>query len=312
MRILVLGAGGIGGYFGARLQNVGGDVTFLVRPARAKNLTDNGLRVSSVFGDIALTPKVITAIEKTGDDYDVIILSCKAYDLDAALDSIAPAVGPNSVILPLLNGVAHLDTLDTRFGKDRVLGGVAHLSVALAPSGEIAHLNSIHRIIIGARHTANAKVVATLAELFTKTGVDFILSETIEQDMWDKLIFITTLAGATCTMRANVGEILNTLSGEAFIIGLLEECQKVAASNHRAPDPAQILVYRNQLTDRNSKLMASMLRDIERNGPTEADHIVGDMVRRADASAISIPILDLAYSHLQAYDQARKRHAAIS
>jgi 2-dehydropantoate 2-reductase len=308
MRILILGAGGIGGYFGARLQSAGGDVTFLVRPNRADNLSANGLRVSSVFGDIALTPKVITSATKSDGIFDVIILSCKAYDLDAALDSISPALGPNTVVLPLLNGVAHLDALDARFGRERVLGGVAHISVTMAASGEIEHLNSSHRLIIGSRHTPSSKHVAALAELFAATSIDFTLSQNIEQNMWDKLIFITTLAGATCTMRACVGDILSTISGEAFILGLLEECERVAVKNNRDPNPDQLLVYRNQLTDRSSNLMASMLRDIERSGPTEADHIIGDMVLRADASATNTPILKLAYSHLQAYELTRKRH----
>ncbi len=307
MRLLVLGAGGIGGYFGARIQSAGGDVTYLVRPARAKNLIADGLHVSSALGDIDLVPKVLTSLEDRSHTFDVIILTCKAYDLNSALESISPAIGANSLVLPFLNGVAHLDTLDTKFGRERVLGGVAVIAVTVAASGEIMHLNRIHRLIIGSRCTPIPRQVYSLAELLSTTSIDFSLSEHIEQDMWDKFLFLTTLASATCTMRANVGEILSTVAGEGFIVGLLDECENVAVANHRTPNPDQLLDYRNQLTERGSSLTASMLRDIERGGPTEADHIIGDMVRRADASGIKVPLLKLSYSHLQAYELTRQR-----
>lgn len=308
MRILILGAGGIGGYFGARIHQAGGDVTFLVHHARAKNIMDNGLHVSSALGDIHLAPKIVTSIENTGDTFDIIILSCKAYDLGFALDSISPAIGADSIALPLLNGVSHLGMLDAKFGRERVLGGVAHLSVTQTPSGEIRHLNKTHRLIIGSRCASSSKQVSLLAELLSSTAIDFSVSMNIEQDMWDKFIFLATLAGATCTMRASIGEILSTIAGEAFITGLLGECEAVAMANNHTPNADQLVGYRNQLTERGSTLTASMLRDIERGSPTEADHIIGDMVRRANAGGISAPLLKLAYSHLQAYALVRQRY----
>jgi len=308
LRILVLGAGGIGGYFGARIQCAGGDVTFMVRPARAKNIIANGLRVSSALGDLNIIPKIVTSIADPSSIFDVIILSCKSYDLNVALESVSPAIGPQSIILPLLNGVAHLDTLDARFGRERVLGGVAHLAVTLTPSGEIRHLNKIHRLIIGSRCSPCPKQVFALAELLSTTSVDFSLSHHIEQEMWDKFLFLTSLAGATCTMRANIGEILSTIAGEVFIVGLLKECESVSVANHRIPNHEQLMIYRNQLTEQGSSYTASMLRDIERGGSTEADHVIGDMVRRAHASGVSVPLLELAYSHLQAYELTRQKH----
>jgi 2-dehydropantoate 2-reductase len=307
MRILVLGAGGTGGYFGARIHNAGGDVAFLVRPTRAENLRTNGLRVSSALGDIHIAPKLITTAENPGGHFDVIVLSCKAYDLNSALESISPLTGADTIVLPLLNGVAHLDALDARFGRERVLGGVAHLAVSLSPTGEIKHLNKFHRLIVGSRCAPPSKWLSPLAELLSATPVDFSVSDHVEQDMWDKFVFLSALAGATCTMRANIGEILSTCAGKAFIVGLLGECEKVAAACRHPPNTDQLAAYRNQLTERGSSYTASMLRDIERGGPTEADHVLGDMSRRGDASGIDIPLLKLAYSHLQAYESARQR-----
>lgn len=308
MRILILGAGGIGGYFGARLHNTGGDVTFLVRPARADNLLANGLRVLSPLGDVHITPKIITSVGiSTRKSFDIIVLSCKAYDLDTALGSISPALSPDGLVLPLLNGFAHLTRLDAWFGRERVLGGLAHLAVTLAPTGEIQHLNMIHRLLIGTRSACISPLISPLAEVLMRSGIDFSLSDNIERDMWDKFIFLSTLAGATCIMRSSIGDILDTHSGEIFIVGLLDECIAVAAKYDHTPNPDQLAAYRSQLVARGSTSTASMLRDIERGRPTEANHILGDMVRRAEMYGVDTPLLKLAYSHLQAYEIHRSR-----
>lgn len=305
MRILVLGAGGIGGYYGARVQAAGGDVTFLVRPARAAQLRKDGLNVISPFGDLHLPAKCLTQ-EALSTPFDLVILSCKAFDLDSAMAAIAPAVGEASLILPLLNGVRQIEVLVDRFGADRVLGGVAAISVALAPNGEIQHLNKMHRFVTGARSARAAADLAPLAEILSSAGFEFILSNNIDQALWDKFVFLTSLAGATCTLRASVGQIVGTVAGESFITGLLDECARVAAASGYPVAEAQLAAYRGQLTDKSSALMASMLRDVEKGGATEADHILGDMVSRAERLGITAHCLRLAYSHLQAYDLRRR------
>jgi 2-dehydropantoate 2-reductase len=304
MRILILGAGGIGGYFGARLQQAGADITFLVRPARAEHLREHRLRVWSPFGDLQLTPDLLTAVDTP---FDLVLLSCKAYDLTSALDAIAPAVGPQTVVLPLLNGIAHLDLLDARFGRERVAGGVAHLALTLDESGGIRHLNASQRLIIGARHAAQSAAIEALGAVLSGISPDYSVSADIEQDMWDKLVFIATLAGATCLMRASIGDILDTRAGRALIEGMLEEGAAVATACGRAPAAQRMTGYRAQLTEAGSTLTASMLRDVLRGARTEADHILGDLCRRADAQSVSVPRLALACSHLQAYEATRAR-----
>ena len=130
MRILVLGAGGTGGYFGGRLLEAGADVSFLVRPARAQRLAADGLRIISPCGDFSSSVKVLTLLDSAAP-FDLILLSCKAYDLDSAIAAIRPAVGANTRILPLLNGLKHFDVLDAAFGSEHVLGGLCHISVTL-------------------------------------------------------------------------------------------------------------------------------------------------------------------------------------
>ncbi len=303
MRILVLGAGGIGGYFGARIAAAGGDVTFLVRPGRARVLREDGLKIFSPRGDLHITPKLLTK-EQVHAPFDAVILSCKAYDLDSAIEDIGPAVGPETLLLPLLNGVSHIDRLATRFGRERVLGGVAQAALLVTPGGEIRHFNTTHRLIIGA-HGAMPNRLRNLASLIAGSGVEFILSDDIEQAMWNKFVFWAALAGATCTLRANIGVILQTVGGEEFVTSLIGECARIAESEGHALTVSQLATCRSLLTESGSVLAASMLRDIERGNPTEAEFTIGDLVTRARTLNIDTHCLRLVYSHMQAYEIRR-------
>lgn len=280
-------------------------MTFLVRPGRAAQLREKGLQVFSPFGDLQISPQLVTK-ETLTETFDVILLTCKAFDLDSAMDAIAPAIGEQSAIVPLLNGVRHIDRLVTRFGAARVLGGVALISVTLAANGEIHHLNKLHRFTVGSLGWRPSPWLEPLSRLMESSGVDFVLADNIGQAMWDKMVFLATLAGATCLMRSSVGTIMSTLAGESFINGLLDECAAVADANGRKLGDTQLTVFRNMLTDRSSALVASMLRDVEANKQTEGDHILGDMISWAANKKLEVPLLKLAYSHLQAYERRRQ------
>jgi 2-dehydropantoate 2-reductase len=311
MQILILGAGGIGGYFGARLQEAGGNVTFLVRPDRAVRLRTEGLRVLSPLGNAHITPHIVSYIE-SGQTYDVIILSCKAYDLDSAIEAVAPAVGPESMLVPLLNGLAHLDVLDFHFGCSTVQGCLAHLAVTLLKTGEIRHLNQLNRLVIGSRSLKKSKWLEPFAHLLSEASVECLISDNIEQDMWDKFVFISTFAAATCTMRASIGDILATSNGKDFLSGLLLECVSVAETYQHAPDGGQMMDYRSFLLEPGSLATASMLRDIENGGRTEGEHVLGDIVSRGTKKGLDLPLLTLAYNHLQAYELRRLRNLELS
>jgi 2-dehydropantoate 2-reductase len=241
------------------------------------------------------------------DKFDVAILSCKSYDIPTAVDAIAPALGPHSIVLPLLNGLAHLDRLDAQFGRAKVLGGMAHLGLTLTPEGDILHLNDIHRLFMGSRSEPVSPWLDPLGALLSKCDIEFHWSAQIEADMWDKFIFLCTLAGVTCSMRASIGDVLTADYGKALITGMFEECLSVARHCGHVMQPAQRQTYQGLLTQAGSTNMASMLRDIERGGPTEADHIMGDMVIRGKAHHVSTPFLEMAYLHCQAYAARRAR-----
>lgn len=309
MRILILGAGSVGGYLGARLVDAGGDVTFLVRPERAKQLASDGLRIFSPLGDLRITPRVMLAGELEGV-YDVVVLTCKAYDIIPAVDTVAPAVGADTIVVPLLNGVAHLEALDARFGIRRVWGGTAHISLTMTANGAIRHLNDYHRFIAGPR--GGGLRMPAFEALLAKANVEAHIAEDIEQEMWSKFVFLTTLAGATCTMRASIGDILNTIAGESFIMDLWTECRSVAANQGHAPPAPLSVRYLAQLTERGSTMKSSMLRDIQEGNTTEADHILGDMLCRAQMVDLDTPLLRLAYAHLQAYELQRRSAGAAT
>jgi len=310
MRVLVLGAGAIGGYFGGRLLQAGRDVTFLVRWRRAAELHAAGLVIKSPHGDLVLRQPPTLLAENIREPFDLILLSCKAYDLATAIDAVAAAVGPGTVILPLLNGMRHLDALDERFGKSKVIGGLCVIAATLDAQHAVVHLNDTHTLTFGARDGAQSDALRAIAETLGNAGFDARQSGEILQEMWEKWVLLATLAGATCLMRASIGDIMAAPGGEALVLGLLEQCRRIAAATGYAPRPAFLERARAALTMKNSPLTASMLRDTEANAPVEADHVLGDLLRREQAlesEARALSQLAIAYAHLKAYEIRRAR-----
>jgi 2-dehydropantoate 2-reductase len=300
-RFLVLGAGAVGGYFGGRLAEAKGDVTFLVRPPRAAALRERGLVIESPMGDLRLPVQVTTA-ESLAGNFDTVLLTAKAYDLDQAIAAISPAIGPATAILPVLNGLGHLDRLDAAFGRARVLGGVAYIGATLTADGTIRHLNRIHGIAFGERSGGVSDRVRAIAQLFAATRVNAPASNDILQDMWEKFVMITTLAGMNCLLRGSVGEIAATEDGESLMLELLAECQAVAEASGYAPRPQHRDQCRAMLTERGSDNSASMRRDLEANQRTEGAAVLGDMLRRARALGVAAPLLKIAACHLQLHE----------
>ena len=300
MRILFLGAGATGGYFGGRLAKAGVDVTFLVRPKRRDQLLRDGIKIESPVGNLATPVKAITRDEISAP-FDAVVLSAKSYDLGEAIETIKPAVGESSLVLPLLNGMQHLAALDDAFGAVRVLGGMCQISVTLGDDGTIHHFGPFATVTQGPRfpeqQDGSAKLHNVFAQVFdARNSTDIIAS------MWEKWFFIAALASSTCLMRATVGEINCTGGGPEFMTSLVNECIAVASANGYPPKQAMLDFARTLMSDRNSKISASMLRDIQRGGRIEADQIVGDIIRRGRARNVATPLLDTAFIHLQAYE----------
>jgi 2-dehydropantoate 2-reductase len=305
MRIMVLGAGGIGGYFGGRLvEGKAAEVSFLVRQGRKAQLERDGLRVESPLGGFTVRVSTMLA-EQIPEPADYVLLACKAYDLDSAIAAIRPAVGPRTAILPLLNGMSHMDTLNGAFGAERVLGGLAAIGITMLPDGLIRHLNDWHSITFGEQDGSITPRVEALKSAFDRTRAKAIVVTDIRQKMWEKIVFLSTLASMTSLMRASVGEIARTADGAALMLDLLERNASIAAAEGH-PMPATFMEsHRKMLTDIGSPLTSSMLRDIERGGPVEADHVVGYMLEKAHAHGHDISLHRICFAHLKAYEQRR-------
>ena len=304
MKILVLGAGGTGGYFGGRLHEGGANVTFLVREKRAQQLARQGLQIESPKGNVTLKVKTVQA-QEVNAGYDIVILSCKAYDLTSSIEAIRPAMGATTCVVPLLNGISHIDALDAAFGVARVMGGVCQIAATLTKDGVVRSLIDVHSIIWGAREPSQHAAANALGEAFANAIVDWKVSENIMLDMWEKITFLSTLAGMTCLMRANIGEILATADGRALMKRYLDSCIAIASRSGYPPRAPTLDRYEKALNTTGSPLTASMLRDLESGGPVEADHIVGFMLDKARKFGIDDAMLSVAYAHLKAFENRR-------
>ena len=306
MRILIVGAGALGGYFGARLLHAGRDVTFLVRPQRAQQLAADGLRVVSPKGNLSIDKPPMVQAEELRGPYDLILLSCKAYDLVSAMDSFAPAVGPDTAILPLLNGLGHMATLDARFGRQHVLGGLSNISAVRLPDGSIEHLGILDHLFFGDRDQPSSDRVQRIAASLGHSDFDARLRRNILQDMWDKWITIATGAGITCLMRAPIGDIVSA-GAVPLVLQFLDECAAIAAREGFPLSQATFDRIERVFTEPGSLYTTSMLRDLEAGAAIEAHQILGDLLDHAHRGQVATPLLVIAHFHVRCYEERRKR-----
>jgi 2-dehydropantoate 2-reductase len=307
MRILVVGAGAVGGYFGGRLAQTGRDVTFLIRPSRAKQLSRDGLRITSPHGDAALTPKLISA-NKIDTPYDLVFLSVKAYALEAAMNDFAAAVGRETMIFPVLNGMRHIDLLAKRFGEDAVIGGVCLVAVKIDDQGRIVQLADFQQLVYGERNGEITPRLRTLDATLQGAGFDARLSTDIMQAMWEKWVQLASLGAITCLMRGTIGEIVAVPGGAELSIDVVNESAAVATACGYKPSEKLLSRHMAAMTAPGSSLTSSMYRDLRKGAPVEADHILGDFIERGSAHAVTTPLLKAAFVNLRVYQDRLPKH----
>lgn len=300
MKTLIVGAGAVGGLFGAMLQKSGADVRFLLRPARKALIDANGLTLTTPDGQYHFKPATVDATAP-GDGYDLIILTNKAYALNGVIRDIAPVVGANTHVLPLLNGLRHLDALDAVFGAEKVLGGIAKTIATLAEPTHIHVANAYSSITVGARSPEQDDKARAVAQLLASAGIDTELSATVMDDMWDKFCRMASLGAANCLLQGTVGEYMRSQAGGQIALQLFEECVQTAQAAGHDMHPQAVAGYRRVLTNPNSSFNSSMYRDMRAGLPIEGDHLVGDMVRRAQEAGLACPMLSVAQAVLETY-----------
>lgn len=303
MRILIVGAGAVGGYFGARLNEAGRDVTFLVRERRAEKIRREGLRICSPHGDATLYPPTILAKDVSGP-YDLILLSVKAYGLEEAMSDIAPAVGPGTMILPVLNGMRHMELLISRFGEDCVIGGVCIVATEIDKDDRIVQLADVQQLTYGERNGGSSDRMARLDETMKGAGFDARISEDILQEMWEKWVQLSSLGAATCLFRGNIGEIEAIPGGADLTLQILSECCAISKGCGHPPGEAFLARTKTAMTAPDSKSTSSMYRDLNQGHPVESDQILGDLLARGRSLGIAAPLVEAAFVSLSIY-QAR-------
>ncbi|WGV59236.1 2-dehydropantoate 2-reductase [Brevibacillus brevis] len=305
MKVLVLGAGGIGGYFGGRLVESGVDVTFLVRERRYKQLQERGLRIQSVHGDLLLEqPQLIQAGEEAGP-FDVVLLSNKAYTLEDSVDAIAPYVGEDTVVIPLLNGIAHMEVLRDRFGRERVLGGLCFIETTLNADGDVVQTSPIHDAVFGEWEGGKSERVERMEQAFSKINGTMRASTNIQREAWHKYLFIATFSGITTLMNSAVGPIRESALGVELTRQLADEIASVMNALEAPIKPDIVDKQMETFQNQRPQTKSSMLRDMEKGLPVEADHLQGYLLERAEQKGVSTPLLKVVYNNLKVYEQKR-------
>lgn len=302
MKLLVVGAGSVGGYFGGRLVQAGRDVAFLVRPRRAAQLKERGLEIVSPHGDVTLRPRLLTA-DEVREPFDAVLLTVKGFHLDQAMEDIAPAIGPGTAIIPLLNGMRHVDALIARFGKQAVVGGVVKCATTLDEQGRIIQLAGFQDLAYAELDGKPSARMTALDAFLQGAGFDARLTPHIAREMWEKWLMLASIGAITCTMRGNVGEVVGAPGGLDFIHGVLGEVVAIIRAVGVAPSDEAIARVTANLTQAGSKQTPSMYRDLSQGLPVEGEAIVGDMVLRGKKAGIAAPLLAAAATHLAVYSK---------
>jgi 2-dehydropantoate 2-reductase len=294
MRILVVGAGATGGAFGTLLQEAGRDVTYLLRPRKQEVLRRDGLRFISPTSDRTHAVQTITAADEP-EQFDLILVTVKATALDGVLGEIGAFVGPDTAIIPILNGMAHVDRLEQRY-PGQVLGGLARIVATLA--GDVVRQQMpLTSLTVGGLN--GNTVPAEVSDALDVPGIDFSTTDNVTGALWEKWAFIAAAGIVNCLFRAPVGRIIDA-AGRARILDAIGETEAVAAAAGHPVSGAGHAQAVGLLTEPGSAFTSSLYRDLTAGLPSEAEHILGDLARRARDLNVPTPLLDLTLIQIRA------------
>ncbi|RPE02823.1 ketopantoate reductase family protein [Candidatus Pantoea deserta] len=303
MRILIVGAGATGGYFGARLAQAGRDVTFLVRERRFQQLQKTGLVLRTPQGVEKLQPQLAQAGSLSGV-YDLIILTVKSFGLAQAIEDIAPAVGEQTLIMPILNGMRHFDTLRDRFG-DKVIGGLVKINATLGEQGEVVQMTALHQIYYGALDGHNDARLQRVDEALRAASVETFFTDNIIGELWEKWLLLSTLGAVCCLARGDTQQVLTADGGEALLRAIFSEVLATITADGYQPRPAVTAKIFELLSNPATPMTSSMYRDLTQGYDIEAAQIIGDLVQRAAQNGVSVPLLNAVNVNLQVYLKTR-------
>jgi 2-dehydropantoate 2-reductase len=302
MRIAVIGAGGVGGYFGGLLQKSGQDVAFLARGEHLRALQERGLRVRSVHGDFELPSVRATDRPETLGQADLVLFTVKTYDTESAAAQIRPAVGPNTAVLTFQNGVDNPERIDRVLGVGTAMGGTVHIETTIAEPGVIAQTSPMRRVTLGELDGRPSERVERARDAFQSAGLEATLSDNIRKALWEKFLFIVGMSGLSTLTRSPVGDVLAVPEVREMLAQAFAETAAVAEAEGVALDPdpvGRMMAFAQNLKP---SMKSSMQRDLERGRRLEVESINGTVVRLGRAHGIPTPVNACIYACLKLED----------
>ena len=299
MKFAIFGTGGVGGYFGGRLAQAGEDVTFIARGNHLSVIQQTGLSVDSIRGDFEVNPVKATDLTQSVGAVDVVILAIKGWQLDDAILQMKPLIGQFTVIIPLLNGIEHMEALVNAFGREHVLGGVCRISAFIAEAGRIKHVGIDPFIAFGELNREMSERVSKLYDVFKNiSGVTVEASGNIELAMWEKYLLISAFSGVGAVTRSPVGMFRSIPETRAMFRRALEEVVLVANSRGVGLTEKSVQAVMDRIDQTQPDTMASMQKDILAGRPSELESQTGALVRMARAATVSVPTHEFIYASL--------------
>ncbi len=299
MRIFIVGTGGVGGFFGGKLAKAGNDVTFVTRGESYNAIKSNGLIVKSVDGDFEIKPvKVLDSISKITDP-DLIIVTVKTYDTEEISKQLDKVVLDKTQIITFQNGVENDKIIAKHISKGTVYPGIAYVISSREAAGIIRQTGGLKRLVIGNRIASSNEELRQVLNIFQASGIDSMISENIEIDLWKKFIFVNAFSGFTALCRSSIGQIRE----DAFVFELYKNCIKesiTVAEKLNIQIPQTVYDDVLKLTyDTAPDSKSSLLIDIENKRRNEIETINGTLVKLANELALSVPVNEMIYAALK-------------
>jgi 2-dehydropantoate 2-reductase len=289
MRIAVMGTGGVGGYFGARLAQAGHDVAFVARGRQLDAIRARGLRVESPLGDMHLPDVAVSDDPAELGMADLVLFAVKLWDTEQAAELVKPVLGPRSAVVSFQNSVVKDDILRRTIGAEHVLGGVCYIAATIAEPGLIRHSGTLQKLVFGEYDGSTSPRVKAFYEACLASGIDAEISDRIEQVIWEKFVFLVGLSGTTSTVRTSIGPIRDNPRSRAFLRDVMDEVVQVARAQG-VPLPAgyadEQLAFADQVPE---GMTSSMHHDLERGNRLELAWLSGDVVERGAALGVATP-----------------------
>lgn len=302
MRITVIGAGAVGGYFGGRMLEAGMDVTFLVREKRAEQLREKGLQIRSDLGEAHLHNLRLAIDPERIEACDLVIVAVKNYQLPVAIDSIRSLIAKGAKVLPLLNGVEHYDVLREAFGVEAVMGGMCQILAKLDQEGEVVQIGSVHDLSVGPLHAGQEQLGQLLKEACIGASMRISYRDDILKQIWKKYAFITAFSGVTTASRLPIGELIGCEATQKVLHNVLSEMSELAA--------AKEVPLADGFADHTLGLMHKMLKestssmhqDLMNGLPLEVESLQGGAIRMAVACGLNLPTVSTLYGLIKPFE----------